>query len=144
MSDINPPPLHEREPMVDSSPGLTGEHQRLWEWVRAVLAGMRQEVRDDIDRVRAKVDSMADRLSHMEGADQERAQWREQFDRKLDDISGRVGPAQLTGWRSLITPQNITTLALFILVWAVLFGPSDIGHRIDQIRGNPAPAVEER
>ena len=126
--DINPPPLRDREQSAESAPGLSGEHQRLWEWVRAVLAGMRQEVRDDIDRVRAKVDSMADRLAHMEGADKERAEWRQQFDRKLDDIAGRVGRESASGVRPGTVVSVCTAGAARELEeWAQQLGATDFG-----------------
>lgn len=120
------------------SPALRGEHATLWTWVHGSIERMGRRMDDQLDRVHERIAELSSRLDRHDGAEEARGEWRDKFDAKLDDIASRVGPPQPTGWRALVTPQNITTLALFILVWAVLFGPSDVGDRIDQIRGAPA------
>lgn len=117
-------------------PPITGEHGQILAWVEGALV----TVQHDLQRLNR-------RLSHMEGAEEERVEWRRGVDEKLAAIASSVGDSGATGWRVMFTQRNLPLTMMGVLVmflcavlWGVLFGPDDVDRKLDRIRGNQAAA----
>lgn len=117
-------------------PPISGEHGQIIGWVHRALITVQQ----DLQRLNR-------RLSHMEGAEDERAEWRRGVDDKLAQIAASVGDSDATGWRVMFSQRNLPLTMMGVLVmflcavlWGVLFGPHDVERKLDIIRSNPATA----
>jgi hypothetical protein len=118
-------------------PPISGEHGQIIGWVHRALIAVQQ----DLQRLNR-------RIAHMEGGEEERAEWRRSVDDKLAAIATSVGDSGATGWRVMFTQRNLPLTMMGVLVmflcavlWGVLFGADDIDRKLDRIRGNQA-AVE--
>lgn len=139
-SDVRSPRLPDDDTEGDDCaqmpelPPISGEHGQIIAWVHRALITVQQDLQ-----------KLNRRLSHMEGGEQERAEWRKSVDEKLAAIAASVGESSATGWRVMFTQRNLPLTMMGVLVmflcavlWGVLFGADDIDRKLDRIRGNQA------
>ncbi len=133
-----------QDELMPEPPAVSGEHGQILSFIHRALHVVQRDVKR-LERLQAEG----------AGHDHERAEWRKSMDawrasvdEKLSAIAASVGDSGATGWRVLTTQRNLPLTMMGVLVlflcavlWGVLFGPRDVEHKIDHIRGN-APAAE--
>jgi hypothetical protein len=149
------PRLQSQDVSADSlqAPHLRGEHGQLQSWITQVLERLRLETKEDLGKVHAAINSLAGRVSAIEGGEAERGRWRERVEEKLDHALGAVPAAQeatkAPWWAALLTERTISLLAVVgmaaMLVWFVAadrFGLERVDQSIDHHLGRNVPAAK--
>lgn len=154
-------------PELQGAPQLRGEHGQLQSWITAVLERLRLETKEDLRAVREQIGKLADRVSAIEGGEEERSRWRERAENKIDALLARPSvaaapvaekpaepkpepeakPAPRPWWAELLTERTISLLVVaamaIIVLWfaaAARFGLDNVDRSIDHHIGRDVPA----
>jgi hypothetical protein len=143
--DGETPRLQSQDVSADSlhPPHLRGEHGQLQSWISVVLERLRLETKEDLHKVYEAINTLAGRVSVIEGGETERSRWRARIEDKLDTAlaSPASEPAHADNKRGWLTERTVPLMlgaglmvCVLVLVFAILFGPASTGKAIRDIR----------